>query len=165
MAGRLNRSQSLLHHYLKRLKHNIYVHLWYLKVNAYSPLSASSVVLTFISSSPLGYFINIFNICSIICYNRICDNSRFVVLCCGLLLDECITSFGMLSGTDMKQSCDCPSATDSSLMHYSDVMMGAMASQITSLTIVYSTVYLSLDQRKHQSSASLAFVRWIHRDR
>ena len=34
--------------------------------------------------------------------------------------------------------------------------MGAMASQITSLTIVYSTVYSGVDQRKHQSSASLA---------
>ena len=39
--------------------------------------------------------------------------------------------------------------------------MGAMASQITSLTIVYSTVYSDADQRKHQSSASLAFVRGI----
>ena len=47
--------------------------------------------------------------------------------------------------------------------HYNDVIMGAMASQITSLTIVYSTVYSSLDQRKHQSSASLAFLRGIHR--
>ena len=36
--------------------------------------------------------------------------------------------------------------------------MGAMASQINSLTIVYSTVYSGADQRKHQSSASLAFV-------
>ena len=36
-----------------------------------------------------------------------------------------------------------------------------MASQITSLTIVYSTVYSDADQRKHQSSASLAFVREI----
>ena len=41
--------------------------------------------------------------------------------------------------------------------------MGAMASQISSLTIVYWTVYSGADQRKHQSSASLAFVRWIHR--
>ena len=41
--------------------------------------------------------------------------------------------------------------------------MGAMASQITSLTIVYSTVYSGADQRKHQTSASLAFVRVIHR--
>ena len=43
--------------------------------------------------------------------------------------------------------------------------MGAMASQITSLNIVYSTVYSDAHQRKHQSSASLAFVRGIHRDR
>ena len=35
--------------------------------------------------------------------------------------------------------------------------MGAIASQITSLTIVDSTVYSDADQRKHQSSASLAF--------
>ena len=61
--------------------------------------------------------------------------------------------------------------------HYCDVLMGATASRITSLTIVYSSVssqitsltivYLSVssgtDQRKHQSSASLAFVRGIHR--
>ena len=47
--------------------------------------------------------------------------------------------------------------------HYTDVIMSAMASQITSLTILYSTVYSGADQRKHQSSASLAFVRGIHR--
>ena len=41
--------------------------------------------------------------------------------------------------------------------------MGAMASQITSLTIVYSTVYSGADQRKHQSSESLAFVSRIPR--
>ena len=41
--------------------------------------------------------------------------------------------------------------------------MGAMASQITSPTIVYSTVSSGADQRKRQSSASLAFVRRIHR--
>ena len=41
--------------------------------------------------------------------------------------------------------------------------MDAMTSQITSLTIVYSTVHSGADQRKHQSSASLAFVRGIHR--
>ena len=47
--------------------------------------------------------------------------------------------------------------------HYNDVIMGAIASQITSLKIVYSTVYSCADQRKHQSSASLAFVRGIRR--
>ena len=40
--------------------------------------------------------------------------------------------------------------------------MGEMASQITSLTIVYSTFYSGADQRKHQSPASLAFVQGIH---
>ena len=44
------------------------------------------------------------------------------------------------------------------LTHYDDVIMSAMASQITSLTIVYSIVYSGADQWKHQSSASLAFV-------
>ena len=48
-------------------------------------------------------------------------------------------------------------------MYYSDAIMGAITSQITSLTIVYSTVYSDADQRKHQSSASLAFVWGIHR--
>ena len=48
-------------------------------------------------------------------------------------------------------------------LHYTDVIMGTMASQITSLTIVYSTVYSDTDQRKHQSSASLAFVWGVHR--
>ena len=47
--------------------------------------------------------------------------------------------------------------------HYNEVIMGAIASQITNLAIVYSTVYSDADQRKHQSSASLAFVRGIHR--
>ena len=47
--------------------------------------------------------------------------------------------------------------------HYNDVIMGLMESQITSLTIVYSTVYSGADQRKHQISASLAFVRGMHR--
>ena len=44
---------------------------------------------------------------------------------------------------------------------YSDVKMSAMASQTTGISIVYPTVGSSTDQRKHQSSASLAFVRGI----
>ena len=48
--------------------------------------------------------------------------------------------------------------TRCSQSHYSDVIMGAIESQITSLTIVYSTDYSGADQGKHQSSASLAFV-------
>ena len=49
--------------------------------------------------------------------------------------------------------------------HYNDVIMTTMASQITSLTVVYSNVYSDAYQRKHQSSASLAFVWGINRDR
>ena len=49
--------------------------------------------------------------------------------------------------------------------HYTDVIMTTMASQITSFTVVYSSVYSDADQRKHQSSASLAFVWGIHRKR
>ena len=59
----------------------------------------------------------------------------------------------------------------SDCFHYNDIIMGTMASQITSLTIVYSTVYSGVDQIKHQSSAFLALAlcgeftgdRWIPR--
>ena len=47
--------------------------------------------------------------------------------------------------------------------NYSDVIIVAMASQITSLKIVISTVYSGADQRKCQNSTSLAFVRGMHR--
>ena len=47
--------------------------------------------------------------------------------------------------------------------HYDDVIMTMLASQITSLTVVYSIVYSGVNQRRHQSSASLAFVWEIHR--
>ena len=66
-----------------------------------------------------------------------------------------ITTTSCLTGDLVLGGWDC--------LHYRDVIMGAIASQITSLTIVYSTVYSDADQRKHQSSASLAFVRGIHR--
>ena len=51
------------------------------------------------------------------------------------------------------------------MQHYDDVIMTTMASQITNLAVVYSSVYSDADQRKHQSSASLAFVWGIHRDK
>ena len=75
----------------------------------------------------------------------------------------CDTSFGVtLAASHIREefahdTLACGSA------HYDDVIMGAMASQIISLTIVYSTVYSCSDQRKHQSSASLAFAQGIHR--
>ena len=54
-------------------------------------------------------------------------------------------------------------------IHYNYVPMGAMAYQITRLMVVYSSVYSGADERKHQSSASLALCgeftgdRWIPR--
>ena len=47
--------------------------------------------------------------------------------------------------------------------HYNGVMVSAMASQITGVSIVCSIVDSGADQRKHQSFVSLAFVRGIHR--
>ena len=47
-------------------------------------------------------------------------------------------------------------------IHYSDVIMSVMASQITGVSIVCSTICSDTDLRKHQSSASLAFVMGIH---
>ena len=61
------------------------------------------------------------------------------------------------------RQCNDDSGLSGNPIHYSDVIKGTMASQINSLTIVSSTVYAGADQRKHQSSASLAFVRGIHR--
>ena len=58
---------------------------------------------------------------------------------------------GRIQKNDKKSQC-----------HYNGVTMSAVSSQITGLTIVYSTVYSGADQRKHQSSASLAFVWGMH---
>ena len=48
-------------------------------------------------------------------------------------------------------------------VYYSDLIMSAIVSQITDVSIVYSTVCLGADQRKQQSSKSLVFVKIIHR--
>ena len=48
-------------------------------------------------------------------------------------------------------------------LHYTDVIMSGMASQITGLTIVTQPFIQGTDQRKHKNSTSLAFVRGIHR--
>ena len=49
------------------------------------------------------------------------------------------------------------------MVHYSDVIVSAMVSQITDVSMVYSTVCPGANQTKHQSYASLAFVRGIYR--
>ena len=83
-----------------------------------------------------------------------------------------LTPWTLLSGTETNKWIeDLPTSFEHSQFkrcrfmwyHYNDVIMGSMSSQITSLTIVYSDVCSGADQRKHQSSASLAFG--IHRGR
>ena len=49
--------------------------------------------------------------------------------------------------------------------HYNDIIMSMMVSQITNVSIVYSTVGSGADQRKHKSFASLALVREFTNDR
>ena len=47
-------------------------------------------------------------------------------------------------------------------VHYSDAIMGAMASHTTGVSIIYSIIFSGVDQRKYQTSASLAYVRETH---
>ena len=77
----------------------------------------------------------------------------------------------LYSATQVPVQCICEADTEKTTellmilevsLHHCDVIKGAMESQITSLTIVYPTVQSGADQRKHQSSASLAFVRGSH---
>ena len=73
--------------------------------------------------------------------------------------------FGLsMHGLAVSEGARSKSNTKKSLqIHYNDVIMGAVASQITSFKTVYSKVYSGAYQLKHQSSVSLAFVRGIHR--
>ena len=93
---------------------------------------------------------------------RIIQNKYFhpVLYCGSILIDSIYILRDYFTGIwDLRL----PHCQWSNLEHYSDVIMGTMASQVTSLTIVYSTVYLGTDKKKHQSLASLALVRGIHR--
>ena len=72
-----------------------------------------------------------------------------------MMSHDCVGTVPMFATSDK--------SLDSYREYYNDVIISAMASRITSLTIVYWSVCSGADQRKHQSSASLAFVRGIHR--
>ena len=83
-------------------------------------------------------------------------------------LQNCLFIYFSMRGVSNVPLCYTTSWQESTYMeialpHYNDVIMSTIASQITSLTIAYSIVYSDADQRKHQSSASLVFVRGIHR--
>ena len=72
-------------------------------------------------------------------------------------------SFDVIPTYILVKSCEHSSSYSSKTSYYGDVTMGAIASQITSLMIVYSTVYSDADRRKLQSTTPLPFVEGIHR--
>ena len=81
-----------------------------------------------------------------------------------LLIDCCLIEFWQRMVDTQTLLCDKGSTVESEVLplHYNDVIMSAMASQITGIAMNCSTVCSATDQRKHQSFASLAFVRGIH---
>ena len=81
---------------------------------------------------------------------RIIHMLHFVVFCCGLVPVNVRIILLLIIYPQQNRHCD-------------DVIMGAIASVIASITIVYSTVSSDADQKEHQSTASLAFVWGIHR--
>ena len=89
----------------------------------------------------------------------------FVLFCISRLVSPVLPLSLIIISIALSHSYHCPRASETlkteSYHHYTDVIM--MASQISSLTIAYSTIYSGVDQRKHQSSALLTFVPGIHR--
>ena len=78
---------------------------------------------------------------------------------------RCVSRFlwNFQDGSKIIQGTSVPMGMDHHLdPHYSDAIMSMMPFQITDILIVCSTVCSGADQRKHQNSASLAFVRGIH---
>ena len=73
------------------------------------------------------------------------------------------SEFGNILSRPQWTASQSPAPNYSRATHYNDVIMSKIASQITSLTIVYWTVYSGPDQTKHQISASPAFVPGNHR--
>ena len=98
---------------------------------------------------------------------RISHDSTAVVPCAAFYSDQFNANWMRLEGDfyRIRTTMENRSWNGTLVDHYDDVIMGTIASHITSLTSVYSTVYSGADQSKHQSSASLAFVWGIHRDR
>ena len=91
-----------------------------------------------------------------------CTAMACAKICCDLMANDWITvrwSFHLIWIPNKKHKWNRPlDNLTKTVTHYIDVIMTTLASQTTSLTIVYSTVYSDADQRKHQSSTWLAFV-------
>ena len=95
-------------------------------------------------------------------------NPHFVLFCCQLYRWWCGFFFIWITSPYPSELLHWYSVRKSreiwtNKLHYSNVILSAMASQITGVWIVCSTVCSGADKKKHQSSVSLAFVRGIHR--
>ena len=124
-----------------------------LKENVWIPIKIS---LKFVPKSPIN---NIQALVQIMPWRRPGDKPLSEPMLVRLPTHKCVTrpQWVKVSSLSLGRSYGCPAA------HCNDVIMSAMASQITSRAIVYSVVYSGTDQRKHQTYASLAFVRRIQR--
>ena len=105
---------------------------------------------------------------SLLLYFPKCQENITVVPCLNFLSNYTRLETNQLERTNWKYNGNFVKLDEHSMQnfddmkeHYNGVIMSAMASQIASHTIVYSAVYSCADQRKHQSSASLSFVRGI----
>ena len=87
-----------------------------------------------------------------LCHKNCAPNSPVIAFCCGQFYCRCLSVFLHRKQRNLIL-----------MSHNSDVIMNAVPSQITSLTVVYSSAYSGADERKHRGSVSLAFVRGIHR--
>ena len=123
------------------------------------------ISLTFV---PKGLINNIPALVHIMARHRTGDRPLSEPMMVRSLTHICVTRpQWVIDLTHVRQNYFCSASevalNDMAKIHNSDVIMSTMESQITSFTSVYSTVYLGVCQRKYQSSASLAFVRGIHR--
>ena len=104
---------------------------------------------------PMGPINNIPALVPIMAWHRQGDKPLSEPMMISLLTHICVTSMSYshssLAWVNPALSCH--------ELHYSDVIMGAMASQITGVSIVYSTVCSGVDQRNYQGYTSLAFVK------
>ena len=116
--------------------------------------------------------------CSMAAYWKFAKHPFKCLCICILRMHSCITRTLMscMVQTPKQQLClrsntwtisyadvfNIPGSNDALTLHYSSVIMSMMVSQIICVAIVFSTVCSGTDQRKLQSSASLAFVRGIH---
>ena len=134
----------------------------FLNENVWIPIKIS---LTFV---PKGRINNIPAVVQIMAWHRPGDKPLSEPLMVSLRTHICVTRPQWVNKPSLVQITSRRLFIDKSLSekmsdHYGDVIMGTITSQITSLMIVYSTVYSDADRRIHRSSASLAFVRGIHR--